>query len=148
MIIDTLDNLIIYAPLNPILANVVAFIKDHDLQELSEGKHAVAGDDAFVNIQTAKAKTADEAVLEYHRRMTDIQIPLDGDEQYGYTPLADLPSADFDEARDLALLPGVQPQTVVTVKKGQFVIFAPQDGHAPCIASRETIKKAIFKIKS
>jgi len=29
-----------------------------------------------------------------------------------------------------------------------MAIFFPQDGHAPCISSEPTIKKAIFKIKA
>ena len=148
MIIDTIDNLINYSSLNPLIADVVTFLKSHDLQSLSEGKHPVAADKAFVNIQTAKGKTEEEATLEYHRQMRDIQIPLDTDERYGYTPVADLPAATFDEEKDLALLPGVQPQTLFTVKKGQFALFTPHDGHAPCISGHETFKKAIFKIKS
>ncbi len=148
MIIDTLDNLGCYIPLNPLIAEVVAFMKSHDLQTLPLGVHAIAGDDAYVNIQTAKGKAESEAVVEYHRKMTDIQVPLDDGERYGYTPLADLPAAGFDEGKDLALLPGIRPQTVVDVRKGQFVLFTPQDGHAPCISERPSFRKAIFKIKA
>ena len=36
-------------------------------------------------------RVTDEAVLETHRKMIDIQIPLSGDETYGYTPAANLP---------------------------------------------------------
>ncbi|MBR3398726.1 MAG: YhcH/YjgK/YiaL family protein, partial [Prevotella sp.] len=31
---------------------------------------------------------------------------------------------------------------------GEFAIFFPQDGHAPCISQEEGIKKAIFKVKA
>ena len=148
MIIDTLDNLGHYEPLNRLVANVVAFMKEHDLNELSTGKHPIVGENAFVNIQEATGKTEKEAVIEYHRKMIDIQVPLEVDEQYGYTPLADLPAGDFNLENDCALLPGIRPQTVFTLRKGQFVIFTPQDGHAPCISEHQTFKKAIFKIKA
>lgn len=36
--------------------------------------------------------------------------------------------------------------TYVTCKPGEFAIFFPQDGHAPCIAGVPEIKKAIFKV--
>ena len=36
-------------------------------------------------------------MLETHRKMIDIQIPLDNDETYGYTPLADLPEVEYNE---------------------------------------------------
>ncbi len=148
MIVDTLENLASYIPLNPLIVEVVAFIKNHDLQTLSSGVHVISGDEAFVNIQTIKGKSEDEAVVEYHRKMIDIQVPLEGTERYGYTPLVDLPTASFDEGKDLALLPGIRPQTVVAVRQGQFVLFTPQDGHAPCISSVASFKKAIFKIKA
>ncbi len=148
MIIDTLDNLRHYEPLNRLVADVVAFMEEHDLNELPTGKHPIAGDDAYVNIQVATGKTEDEAIIEYHRKMIDIQVPLEADEHYGYTPLADLPAGDFDVESDCALLPGIRPQTVLTLRKGQFVIFTPQDGHAPCISGRQAFKKAIFKIKA
>lgn len=148
MIIDTLDNLGQYEPLNRLVAKVVAFMNEHNLNELSAGKHPISGDDAYVNIQMATGKTEEEAVIEYHRKMIDIQVPLEVDECYGYTPLADLPEAVFDTANDCALLPGICPQSVFTVRKGQFVVFMPQDGHAPCISDHHAFKKAIFKIKA
>lgn len=148
MIIDTIDNLRDYEPLNRFVAKVVAFMKEHNLDELSVGKHPILGDDAYVNIQMATGKTEEEAVIEYHRKMIDIQVPLEVDERYGYTPLTDLPNGDYDAEKDCALLSDIHPQTVFTVRKGQFVIFTPQDGHAPCISDHRTFKKAIFKIKA
>ena len=148
MIIDTLDNLARYESLYPLIAEVVAFMKNHDLESLEAGMHPIKGEVAYVNIQMAKGKTENEAAIEYHRKMIDIQLPLETDERYGYTPLADLPEAHFDEENDFALLPSVRPQTIFNVKKGQFVLFTPQDGHAPCIADKEQFKKAIFKIKA
>ncbi len=148
MIIDTLDNLEHYEALNRLIAKVVAFMKEHDLNDLSAGKHPIAGDDAYVNIQMATGKTEEEAVIEYHHKMIDIQVPLEFEERYGYTPLVDLPEGNFDVENDYAVLPGIRPQTVFLLKKGQFVIFTPQDGHAPCISDHQVFKKAIFKIKA
>ena len=148
MIIDTLDNLKHYEPLNQHIADVVAFIKAHGLNSLSIGQHPIAGDEAYVNVQMAKGKAEEKAIIEYHRKMIDIQVPLEDEERYGYTPLADLPAGDFDEENDYAVLPGVRPQTVFIVRKGQFVIFTPQDGHAPCISDHQSFKKAVFKIKA
>lgn len=148
MIIDTIDNLERYEALYPLIADVVAFMRDHDLESLDAGTHPVKGEVAYVNIQRAKGKAESQAAIEYHRRMVDIQMPIEHDERYGYTPLADLPPATFDEENDFALLTGIRPQTVFTVKKGQFVLFTPQDGHAPCISDKKEFKKAVFKIKA
>lgn len=148
MIIDTLDNLVQYEPLNPLFKEVVAFLRKNDLCRLSVGKHSVLGDDVFVNIQAAKGKAPDEAVLETHRKMIDIQVPLDGTETYGYTPLSDLPEAEYDAEKDMTKYPDLMAESFIECQPGMFAIFFPQDGHAPCISMSPEIKKAIFKVKA
>jgi len=145
MIIDTLDNLGKYTALNPLFADVVAFVKDHDLNTLEEGKHPIKGGDLFVTITTAKGRSKEEAVLETHIAMIDIQIPLDTEETYGYTPLQDLPAFEYNAEKDITKYGDTQAQTYVTCRPGQMAIFFPQDGHAPCIANND-IRKAIFKV--
>lgn len=145
MVIDTLDNLEKYATLNPLFKDVVEFIKANDLNSLEEGKHFIKEKDLFVNIQMAKGKTKEEAKLETHKRMIDIQIPLSAEETYGYTPLKDLPAEEYNEEKDITKY-AILADTYVTCKPGEFAIFFPQDGHAPCISDEAQIKKAIFKV--
>ena len=148
MIIDTIDNLGKYVGMNPLFADVVAFLKDHDLNTMEAGKHPIKGSDLFVNITTAKGRSKTEAVLETHIDMIDIQIPLDTEETFGYTPLKDLPAFEYNAEKDITKYGDTKPQTYVTVNPGQFAIFFPQDGHAPCIIEESEIKKAIFKVKA
>lgn len=145
MIIDKVENLRTYAKLNPLIADVLAFLAQHDLNSLSNGTHPIRGETLFVNIEDDKGKNQAEAVTEYHRKMIDIQLPLNMAETYGYTPVAELPEAEFDAERDIAKVPNVPPRQFITAKPGEFIIFFPQDGHAPCIA-KGTIHKAIFKV--
>lgn len=77
MVVDTLDNLEKYVSLNPLFADVVKFIKDNDLSKLEDGKHFIKEGNLFVNITTAHGKSEEDAVFETHRKMIDIQIPLD-----------------------------------------------------------------------
>ena len=125
--------------------DVVEFIKSNRLDDLEVGKHAIKGADLFVNIQMAKGKSKDIALLETHKKMIDIQIPLSAPETYGYTPLCDLPEAEYNEEKDITKYVG-EANTYVTCKPGEFAIFFPQDGHAPCISGEAEIKKAIFKV--
>ena len=148
MIIDTIENLGKYVTLNPLFADVVEFLKNNDLQTIEEGKHFIKDKDLFVNIQVAKGKTQEAAVLETHIEMIDIQIPITCEETFGYTPLCDLPDFEYNAEKDITKYGDTKAQTYVTVKPGQFVIFFPQDGHAPCIISQPEIKKAIFKVKA
>ena len=148
MIIDTLDNLGKYVGLNPLFADVMEFLEQNDLSTMDEGKHPIKGADLFVNIQMAKGRSREDAVLESHVRMIDIQLPLDADETFGYSPVCDLPDYEYNPEKDMTKYGDTPSQTYVTVKPGQMAIFFPQDGHAPCITEREVIKKAIFKVKA
>lgn len=146
MIIDKLQNLKEYAALHPQFNKVVEFLENNNLSQFEPGKHEIGVEGGFVNVQMAKGKTSREAVLEIHRKMIDIQVPLSGEETFGYTPTQDLPETDFDEEKDIAFFPDEESQSYITCKQGMFVIFFPQDGHAPCITAESQIKKAIFKI--
>ena len=116
MVVDTLDNLEKYVSLNPLFEEVVKFIKENDLNKLEAGKHFIKDKDLFVNITTAHGKTADEAILETHKNMLDIQIPLDNNETYGYLPLADLPEAEYNAEKDVTKYPGAKAETYVNCK--------------------------------
>ncbi len=149
MVIDTLDNLKLYVGMNPLFADVVKFIEENDLATMEAGKYPIKDKDLFVNITTAKGKTPDEAVMETHKDMIDIQIPLDEEETYGYIPLEDLPDdIPYNAEKDITKYPDFPGSSYVTCRPGMMAIFFPQDGHAPCIASVPEIKKAIFKVKA
>lgn len=147
MIIDEIKNLGKYVSLNPLYKEVIDFLKNNDLSTLPEGKTFIKDGDLFVNVQNAKGKTHEEAVLETHNKMIDIQIPIDGEEIFGYMPRTDLPEAEYSEEKDMTKYPGVASYCYVKAKPGMFCIFDTQDGHAPCIANH-TIRKAIFKVKA
>ena len=148
MIVDTIENLGKYVALNPLFADVVEFLKNHDLQSMEPGKYPIEDKDLFMNLQVAQQRTKDTAFLETHIEMIDIQIPITCAETFGYTPLCDLPAFDYNAEKDITKYGDTKPQTFVTVNPGQFAIFFPQDGHMPCIIDEPEIKKAIFKIKN
>lgn len=148
MIIDTLDNLAKYEAVNPLFKDVVEFVKKNDLSMLEPGKYPIKDKDLFVNIAVTKGKAPDEAVLETHKNMIDIQIPLDGPETYGYTPLCRLPQEAYNAEKDITKYPDLMSESFIDCQPGMFAIFFPQDGHAPCITMAPEIKKAIFKVKA
>ena len=148
MIIDTIENLGKYVALNPLFADVVEFLKSHDLQSMEPGKYPIKDKDLFMNLQVAQQRTKDTAFLETHVEMIDIQIPITCAETFGYTPLCDLPAFEYNAEKDITKYGDTKPQTFVTVNPGQFAIFFPQDGHMPCIIDEPEIKKTIFKVKS
>ena len=147
MIIDTLDNLGKYVALNPLFADVVEFLKSHDLQTMEAGSYPIKDKDVALKLSLTKQRTKETAFLETHIDMIDIQVPVTCAETFGYSPLCDLPAFEYNAEKDITKYGDTKPQTYVTVAPGQFAIFCPQDGHAPCIIEEEEIKKAIFKVK-
>lgn len=148
MIIDRIENLEKYVVLNPLFAEVANFLKSNSWDDIEDGKHPIKGDDVFVNVMHIEGRPQGATAMEYHRRMIDVQVPISGEETFGYVPLADLPAMEYVEANDMAKLDGVPAQTYVRALKGQFVIFFPEDGHAPGIADDKHHRKAIFKVKA
>ena len=148
MIIDKIENLKNYASVNPLFPKVVEFIEQNDLDKLEPGKHEIVGKDLFVNIQMAKGRSPEEAVIETHDKMIDIQIPITAPETYGYTQRDQLPKETYNAEKDITKIPDLAADSYVTCQLGMMAIFFPQDGHAPCIAAVPEFKKAIFKIKA
>ena len=148
MIIDNLQNLKNYATVNPLFPKVVEFLKNNDLKTMEPGKYEIEGKDLFVNITVAKGKTPDQAVIETHNKMIDIQIPITASETFGYTPRENLPAAEYNAEKDITKIPDLAAESYITCQPGMMAIFFPQDGHAPCIVGVPEIKKAIFKVKA
>ncbi len=148
MIIDKLEHIGNYVSLNPLFAQAVEFLQQHDLQTLEPGKTELKGKDLLVNVTQTRPKTAEEARLETHRDFIDIQIPVSGPEIMGYTPAAGCLPADapYQAEKDITFYEG-KAQSYVRVEPGMFAIFFPQDGHAPGITP-DGVKKVIVKVKA
>lgn len=147
MILDKIENLVKYASINPLFQKVVEYLNTTDVASQPEGKVLIDGTDLFVNYNVAKGKSIDEARIETHDKMIDLQMPLSGPETFGFSPRADLPEAAYNAEKDITFYEG-RAEKYITVQPGEFVIFFPQDGHAPCISDAEKIVKVIFKIKA
>lgn len=147
MILDSLKNAAQYYSLHPRFKTVFDYIASHDLVAMECGRHDIDGDNIFVNIQELDLKDTKAARLELHRKYIDIQLLLDGsDEVFGWSEKPDClkPEAEFDVEKDVQFFTDV-PQCFYSVKKGQFSILYPEDGHAPMLGEGH-VKKCIFKI--
>lgn len=148
MVVDTIENLGKYVSLNPLFVEAANFLGSADLNSLQPGKIVLKENELIVNVAQTTPKSKEEAKLETHNRFIDIQIPLTGTETMGYTAARDcLPAnAPYDSGNDITFFDGAASD-YITVRPGMFVIFFPQDGHAPGI-SESGIKKIIVKVKA
>ena len=146
MILDTLAESARYAALHPGFTRAFAFLAATDLAALPPGRHPIDGDRLYVSIDHKDGRGEEGARLEAHRRYIDIQYTIEGDEEIGWLPLAECgaPAAGFDGSRDSAFFDR-RPTTWLAVPEGTFVVFYPEDAHAP-LAGRGAVKKAIMKV--
>lgn len=145
MIIDKLENIGMYASVNPLFAQAIEFLKSTDLNAHELGKVVLKEGKLFVNFAAARPKTKDDAKIETHNNFIDIQIPLTGTELMGYMPRTDLAEAEYNAEKDVTFYPG-HATDYLTVKPGMFAIFFPEDAHAPGVTEVE-LKKVIVKVR-
>ena len=66
MIIDKLENIGMYASVNPLFAQAIEFLKSTDLNAHEPGKVVLKEGELFVNFAAARPKTKDDAKIETH----------------------------------------------------------------------------------
>src|SRR3712207_1018243 len=110
------------------------------------GRITLQGDELFINVAEPTLEPREARPMEVHRSYIDIQVPLLQAETFGWSALSTLGESDqpFDTVNDFALYS--QPAAnYVTVEPGQFVVFFPEDAHAPLIGEGQQ-KKLIGKV--
>ena len=146
IIIDKLQNAERYYGMHPAFEKAFAFLRRSDLAELPADRYEIDGDRLFCTISKGPGRSRAEAKLEAHRKYIDIQYVIGGKEEMGFKPTADCKLIDtsYDADKDIGFFKD-QPDSWTHVPVGSFVIFFPQDAHAPLVGSGE-IHKAVLKI--
>ncbi|MDP4277327.1 MAG: YhcH/YjgK/YiaL family protein [Bacteroidota bacterium] len=146
MILDSLKNSDAYCALHPLLKKAFDYIKSHDLSVIEPGKIVVDGDRLFISVSELNGKTPEAAKMEGHQKYIDIQIVLKGEEKMGWTAIEHCTHVlePYNSEKDIAFFTD-KPTAFIDVQPGEFVIFFPEDGHAPAIGDGP-IKKAIVKV--
>lgn len=148
MILDSLENRARYHALHPRLEEAFDYLQTADLGALPAGRHAIAGDDIFINVMDVDLKRPADAKLEVHDRYLDIQVLVRGErESFGWSQRDRLaqPLGAFDEEKDIRFFDDV-PQTYYEVTPGQFTLLFPEDAHAPMVGEG-AIRKVIVKVR-
>jgi YhcH/YjgK/YiaL family protein len=146
MILDRVDNAARYSPLHPGFRAAFEFLRGDQLAKLPPGRHPIDGERLYVMIGEDPGRGHAGAKLEAHRRYIDIQCPLAGTDEIGWRPFAECSQIDmpYSDERDVMLFRD-EPSDWFTVGAGEFVIFYPQDVHAP-LAGSGSLRKAVFKV--
>jgi biofilm protein TabA len=149
MIIDTIQNASRYYPVHPLFEKAFAYINRTDLDKVEPGKYEIDGDNLRAIFSNKKGMTAAESVAKFecHNKFIDIQLGISGKETMAWKPRADCNTENggYNSEKDVQLY-SETPDTYFDLVGGQFVIFFPEDVHAPMIGTDE-IKKLVIKVK-
>lgn len=147
MIKDNIQNAHNYDHLHQNFRSVFEILQALNLDALIAGHIELDGKYIYINISETKGKTPNEAKLESHRQYIDIQMPLSGNETFGFKPTnnCSIPIAEFDTERDIIFYEDT-PQEFFTLTKGEFAIFFPEDAHAPLITDCNKHLKLVVKV--
>lgn len=141
MILDHISNAANYFSLHPSFEKAFEYVKSLDFEQLVEGTHEIDGIYMKAAIAKINLRNKDAAKLETHRKYIDIQIPIGKPETFGWKPLSQLQHNEgaYDGANDILFF-NDEPTAFITVHPGEFIIFSPEDAHAPLIGEGETLK--------
>lgn len=148
MVIDTLNNASKYNSLHPLFETAFDFLKGKDLQNLEDGKHDISeGLKLIVSNGNGKTKKVSLEKFECHDKNIDIQICVNGLETIGWKPRekCNIPNGEYNPEKDVRFF-NDSPDMFFQLTNNQFVIFYPEDVHAPMIGEG-AIKKLVFKVK-
>ena len=150
MIFDKLENYEQYTMLNGSLKKGFEFLKNTDLKNLKDGRYEIDGSKIYANVQTLTTKQKDLKRWEAHRDYIDIQYVIKGKECMGFGLKKDFKEIEeeYNKEKDIEFLKG-NKFNYINVEEGNFVIFFPNDIHAPMLSVENDIeiKKVIVKVK-
>jgi len=150
MIIDLVQNMKKYTVI-PHFADIGAFIERTNMKELSEGDHPIKGEDLYVKVLKYVPKQAEENNFETHDLYTDVQVIIEGKELMQTTSSDCLHEvADNKGEGDWKFFSADKYISDFVMRKGQFVVFFPQEAHRPGCRYQDLdtpVMKLVFKTK-
>ncbi|MBZ4190234.1 YhcH/YjgK/YiaL family protein [Niabella beijingensis] len=150
MVIDTIQNAAKYETLHSLFKKAFDYIRQTDLEQAVAGTYIVEADAVKAIVSEAPGKTQEASLekFECHNQFIDIQYVISGVERIGWKPRQNChtPNGDYNPEKDVQFYKDA-PDLFFTLNSGQFVVFFPEDVHAPMIGDA-VIKKLVIKIKA
>ena len=135
MIVDKIENYAKYASLPPALVRAIEYIGSTDFSYVENGQYELDGTRMVSIVSRYQTKLPHQAVWESHRKYIDVQFLAGGHERFGYAALASAPpvATPYNDAKDVIFYePGID---TFDAPAGTFMIFYPDDVHAPGLAT-------------
>ncbi len=149
MIFDTIKNRHLYVAISPRIKAALDYLATTDFSTIEVGRYEIDADNLFALVQKYNSIPKEQGKWECHRKYIDIQFIAEGIEQIGFRNINKMKViTEYNPEKDVAFLSG--EGDYVTVEKGFYGIFFPQDAHQPKVAPGNApgqVKKVVIKIK-
>lgn len=148
MILDKIENANLYKGIHVGINKALMYIQNTNFSDLINGRQEIDGDNIFAIVKEYQTKKSDGNLLESHLKYIDVHYMEEGIEQIGITTLINQkPKTIYDSVDDYMLFK--ESSDLITLKKGMFAIFFPDDIHLPEIKSGKIskVKKVVVKVK-
>ncbi|MFM2482485.1 YhcH/YjgK/YiaL family protein [Celerinatantimonas sp. YJH-8] len=149
MFIGSLDHLESVRVINPLIASILASLKETLMTMPKAGRYPLDGDKLFYNVDETTTQVLAARRSEVHQNYLDIQIVLKGRERYGCA-LQPFVQVDDDRLATSDIAFGqVEKEKFIELSAGEFVVFPPGCPHRPLIAVDdvpEAITKVVIKV--
>ena len=107
MITDTITNATCYAALHPDFADAIQLLQTLDFTALPDGQVPCANPNIRLFVGSEPMRSKAEAKPEAHLKHIDIQVPISGEETYGWIDRGRLKNGlGYDEKRDIEFFDG------------------------------------------
>jgi YhcH/YjgK/YiaL family protein len=151
MIVTSLSQGLHQIPDHPRLRSALHFLGEANIDELTDGRLEIDGQQVYALVQTYLGKSdLDQVRFEAHQRYLDVQYIHSGKELFGWAPLDLLENkTPYNSEKDVQHgFIARDKQTFVRLKSGMFAIVFPSDAHAPGLADGEPalVKKIVVKV--
>lgn len=125
------------------------FLNDQNLAELETGRYELEGTDLLVNVNEYVSRNEEDVLFEAHKKYTDIQVVVTGEERIGILPLENTSvTISYDEEKDIMFLTAEIENYRLAVP-GKFFLFFPEDAHRPTVKASENtyVRKVVVKVR-
>lgn len=149
MILDRLDNWMLYAEPGSRLAAAFHYLMLHFDPDTPDGREDLEGELLYAMIQGYRTRAPRDCRFEAHREYIDIQYVFEGAEGMGWAPVDELDvDEEYDPQGDVGFFRTPVNSTTIAVRPGWFALFHPSDAHAPGIRlpESESVRKVVVKV--
>jgi len=150
MILDQLSASAAYESLHPLFPKAFAYLRAFDVQT-EDGKYELQGQDLVAIVQRYRTAPSAEKLWEAHQVYGDIQVVYQGIEFCGHADQTTLVvTSPYVAEKDVEKYAApTTPSALLTLGRGNFAVFHPQDGHQPGvqIGVAADILKVVIKFR-